>query len=91
MSEGDSSFIILRRIHSELTVNFLMEGEEVAIRRKILNKNKLNFANRHFFPYIPYKHPVIPIKVRNLLLSSTNHLELRNIKTRRSEDCSKII
>jgi hypothetical protein len=60
-----------------------MEGEEVAIRRKILNKNKLNFANRHFFPYVPYKHPVIPNKVRNLLPPSTNNLELEQHKNKK--------
>jgi hypothetical protein len=60
-----------------------MEIKEVAIRRKILNKNKLNFANRHFFPYVPYKRPVIPNKVRNLLLPSTNHLELEHHKNKK--------
>ena len=74
-----------------MTGHFLMEGEEVAIRIKILNKNKLNFANRHFFPYLPYKHPVIPNKVRNLLPHPQIILNWSNIKIRRSEDCSKII
>jgi hypothetical protein len=66
-----------------MTGHFLMEGEEVAIRRKKMNKNKLNFANRHFFPYVPYKHSVIPNKVRNLPLPSTNHLELEQHKNKK--------
>jgi hypothetical protein len=60
-----------------------MEGEEVAIRKKALNKNNLTFANRHFFPYVLYKHPVIPNKVRNLLLPSTNHLVLEQYKNKK--------
>jgi hypothetical protein len=35
-------------------------GKEVAIRLKISNRDKTEFANRHFFPPISQTHGVIP-------------------------------
>ena len=48
--EGDSSFILLRRIHSEWQVIFLWTGEEAAIRSiESVRYSKILLANRRFF------------------------------------------